>query len=74
VQFRLGFVPVASERYFFVCRQESLGQPAIAALIDLLRGAKFREIIAALPGYSAPHAGAVSTVTDALKMSDSAGA
>jgi molybdate transport repressor ModE-like protein len=65
-QFRLGFVPVATERYFFVCRQEGLTLPAIAALLDLLRGPKFAGIIAALPGYSAPRAGEVSTVAEAL--------
>lgn len=73
-QFRLGFVPVTTERYFFVCRQESLAQPAIAALIDLLRGPKFRAIVTGLPGYSAPRAGDVTTVGDALKIADSAGA
>jgi molybdate-binding protein len=67
-------VPVTTERYFFVCRQESLAQPAIAALIDLLRGPKFRAIVTGLPGYSAPRAGDVTTVGDALKIADSAGA
>lgn len=66
VQFRLGFVPLASERYFFACRQESLNEPALIALLDLLRGPRFAEIIAALPGYSAPRAGEVSSVSEAL--------
>jgi molybdate transport repressor ModE-like protein len=66
VQFRLGFVPLATERYFFACRQESLAQPPLVALLETLRGGKFAEIIAALPGYSSPRAGEVSSVAEAL--------
>jgi molybdate transport repressor ModE-like protein len=65
-QFQLGFVAVATERYFFACRQESLVLPEIEKLLSILRGAKFRDVIASLPGYSAPRAGEVSTVAEAL--------
>jgi molybdate transport repressor ModE-like protein len=65
-QFRLGFVPVATERYFFACRQESLAQPAVAALLGFLRGPEFAAVIASLPGYTAPQAGVVTTVGEAL--------
>ncbi len=65
-QFRLGFVPLAKERYFFACRQETLALPETEALLALLRGAKFRALISGLAGYSAPGAGEVLTVAEAL--------
>jgi hypothetical protein len=37
-------------------------------LLELLRGPRFAEIVASLPGYKAPHAGEVSTIGEALKM------
>jgi molybdate transport repressor ModE-like protein len=66
VQFRLGFVPLATERYFFACRQESLAQPPFSALLEALRGEKFAHVIAGLPGYSAPRAGEIATVAEVL--------
>src|SRR5262245_5739020 len=67
-QFRLGFVPLATERYYLACRQEQLGVPEVESLLALLRGAKFRTVIEGLAGYAAPNAGEVTTVGDALSM------
>jgi molybdate transport repressor ModE-like protein len=67
-QFRLGFVPLASERYFLACRQEHLVMPEVEALLSVLRGAKFRAVIESLAGYDAPRAGEVSTVGEVLSM------
>ena len=66
-QFRLGFVALATERYYLACRHEELGQPALASLIATLQGPQFSELIGSLAGYSAPKAGEVCTVTEALK-------
>ncbi len=65
-EFRLGFVPVVSERYFLACRQASLGSPAIQALLKLLRGRAFGELAASIPGYDATGAGEVLTVAIGL--------
>jgi len=56
--YRLGFVPVCRERYFLACRADDLGTAAMASLVALLRGERFRAAVAALPGYSAAGAGA----------------
>lgn len=64
-QYRLGFVPVCSERYYLACRAEEIDSAPIASLIALLRNPRFRERVAALPGYSAPHAGDILTSFDA---------
>jgi putative molybdopterin biosynthesis protein len=58
-QYRLDFVPLCTERYYLACRAAEVESPAIAALVALLRGAAFRQRVAALPGYDARDAGAV---------------
>ena len=58
-QYHLDFVPVCAERYFLACRADDLDSPPIAQLLEELRGPWLRELVAALPGYSAPDAGAV---------------
>jgi molybdate-binding protein len=65
-QFGLGFVPVATERYFLICRQETLEHPAVRDLLALLRSDAFNEVLATLPGYAADRPGEVTTILDAL--------
>ena len=67
-RFRLGFVPLATERYFLACRHEHLARPEVETLLALLRGPKFRAVIDSLAGYSAPGAGEVTSVSDALSV------
>jgi molybdate transport repressor ModE-like protein len=69
-QFRLAFVPLATERYFFACRHDHLGRPEVETLLGVLRGPKFRAVIDGLAGYQAPHAGRVSTVGEAFNMAE----
>jgi putative molybdopterin biosynthesis protein len=58
-QYHLDFVPICTERYFLACRADDLGSPPVAALLEELRGARLRELAAALPGYGAAGAGAI---------------
>jgi putative molybdopterin biosynthesis protein len=69
-QFALDFLPMAKERYFLICRDESLDLPESKELIELLRGQSFLDLIAGLPGYSAPRAGQVESVADAFPSID----
>jgi molybdate transport repressor ModE-like protein len=55
--YRLGFVPVCRERYHLACDAGRLDTPAMAQLLQALRGAAFAERVARLAGYSAPEAG-----------------
>jgi len=57
--YRLGFVPMCTERYFLACRLEDLESPAISGLIATLRGEEFRRRVGRLPGYSTSNAGDV---------------
>ena len=63
-QFNLDFIPVAKERYFLICRDETLELPEAAELIDLVRGPAFHDLIKGLPGYSAPRAGEVAGIAE----------
>jgi len=58
-QYHLDFVPVCTERYLLACRADDLDSPPVAALLEALRGPRLRELVASLPGYGAPDAGAV---------------
>jgi molybdate transport repressor ModE-like protein len=67
-QFGLGFVPIVTERYFLICRQDSLGTPAVRDLLALLRSDAFSELLATLPGYAADRPGEVTTILETLPL------
>ncbi len=55
----LDFVPLARERYHLVCLKSALTQPAVLALLNLLRSAQWQSRLAALPGHAAAESGQV---------------
>jgi molybdate transport repressor ModE-like protein len=63
-QFNLDFIPVAKERYFLICRDETLQLPEARELIGLVRGPAFKDLISGLPGYSSPRAGEIASLSD----------
>jgi molybdate transport repressor ModE-like protein len=65
-QFRLDFIPLATERYFVLCRSASLALPQVAHALDILRDADFRADIDRLPGYDAAHCGEVHPLGEVL--------
>jgi putative molybdopterin biosynthesis protein len=69
-QFNLDFIPVAKERYFLICRDETLALPEAQELVELLRGQAFRSLISGLPGYSAPRAGEVAGIVETFPFLD----
>ena len=73
-QYRLDFVPLATEQYCLALRRDHLRDARVIALIDYLLSATCRELIERLPGYSATHSGEVATVDDVLPMSPPAAA
>ena len=60
--FKLDFVPIASERYFLLCRNDVMDSPAIQVVLAALRDPAFRQDLSALPGYDASTAGTVSAL------------
>jgi len=66
-RFDLGFVPLASERYFFLCNRETAKGPALQRVIETLRSQDFRNLVQVLPGYDAEHCGELLTVDEAFR-------
>lgn len=65
-QFRLEFVPLARERYCLLSSPETLERPDVRALLDLIRDELFLQLVADLPGYTAPQAGEVASLEQAF--------
>lgn len=65
-QFGLDFVPLVEEAYFLVCLRDTLEQPPLLKLRQLLASASWREKVAQLPGYRAADSGEVLSLTRAL--------
>lgn len=63
-QFRLGFVPIATERYFFALHKDLLEQREMKLLIGLLRGDAFHDTVASLHGVRAHRTGEIARIED----------
>ncbi len=55
----LGFVELATERYYLAGRQASLTSPQVRRLLAMLRSAPVRRALASLPGYDTAGCGRV---------------
>ncbi|HEY8977492.1 MAG TPA: substrate-binding domain-containing protein [Burkholderiaceae bacterium] len=64
--FKLDFIPLATERYFAVCRCDALARPEIEQARAILRSDAFRSEVDALPGYRARNSGEVTPLGDIL--------
>jgi putative molybdopterin biosynthesis protein len=62
----LGFVPLVHERYHLACLKAALDQPAIQALLTLLRGAAWRHGLGTLPGYESANSGEIQSLSALL--------
>ena len=67
LQFGLHFIPLVEENYFLACLSCNVGHPAIQRLREVLAGARWRQILAQLPGYQpAVGAGGLLVIEEAL--------
>ena len=64
--FKLDFIPLATERYFAICRRDALERPEMVQLLGILRGDDFRAAVDALPGYRAMRCGSVHLLDEVL--------
>jgi molybdate transport repressor ModE-like protein len=58
-RFGLDFIPLVTERYFFLCHAGRADTPAVGQALTILRSAELRKAINKLPGYDATHCGRV---------------
>ncbi|MEW6022993.1 MAG: substrate-binding domain-containing protein [Pseudomonadota bacterium] len=68
-QFDLDFIPLLSERYFFVCEEAVLSDPRFLPVLAYLRGPEYRSRLLEHPGYEGQEAGRVSTCGEVLALS-----
>ncbi len=67
-RYGLDFLPMVTERYFFLGTAEALASPQVVAMVALLRDGAFRAQLGALPGYDATDCGSVQTLPEALGL------
>jgi len=65
-RFKLAFVPLAMERYFFACAKSALRGSALKILLELLHGAGFATAVGRLPGYDGSRSGQLEPLDAAL--------
>lgn len=64
--FKLHFVPVATERYFLACSRDALEQPNIKHVRKIMESSDFKARVNQLPGYSAEECGKIMDVNAAF--------
>jgi molybdate-binding protein len=65
-RFKLDFIPLARERYFFAVSTETLEQPQMRKVIDVVKTANFRDMVQQLAGYDASNTGDILTLQQAF--------
>ncbi len=62
----LGFVSLIIEDYYLVCLKAALDEPAVQALLQVLRDELWQQQIGALPGYQPERSGEVLSLSEQL--------
>ena len=65
-RFKLDFLPVLRERYYFASDAAALDRPELKQVLRLLRSAEFRAAVAAIPGYDGRIAGKIVSLPQAF--------
>lgn len=64
--FRLDFVPVITERYFLLCRDDMVQTPALQKVLAALKDPVFLDTLRKLPGYDPAAAGEAMRLREAF--------
>ena len=65
-RFKLDFIPLLKERYFFALPSDSLGRPEMRQVIEVMCSGAFRSAVNQLPGYDASETGTILTLEQAF--------
>lgn len=66
----LDFVPLVQESYHLVCLKSALAEPAIAALLALLKSPRWQQQLASIAGYAPAHCGEIQSLRQVLPWWD----
>jgi len=67
-QFKLDFLPLVREHYYFALRIDAVEEPAMRQLLELMRDPAYHRLVAALPGYDAAGTGDLVSIADAFSL------
>jgi molybdate transport repressor ModE-like protein len=70
-QFKLGFIPLVRERYFFALHTAALEDGLMARLLAVLREPGYHRLVDALPGYDAARTGDIESLQEAFQHTGS---
>jgi molybdate transport repressor ModE-like protein len=70
LQFQLGFLPLATERYYLAAHRDTLEKPEAKFLLGLLRGDAFHDVVTELHGERPHRTGDVSSLRDTSPWSE----
>jgi molybdate-binding protein len=65
-QFKLDFLPLVKEVYYFAVRRDALDEPAMRELLAMMRTPAYHKLVDALPGYDAHGTGEVVSIEEAF--------
>jgi molybdate transport repressor ModE-like protein len=65
-RFKLDFIPLVRERYFFAVRSDALGDPLIRQLVSVLQLPEYHERVNELTGYDATDTGKIMSLQQAF--------
>ncbi|SFC35547.1 substrate-binding domain-containing protein [Massilia yuzhufengensis] len=67
-QFKLDFIPLVRETYYFAVRRDALDGAAMCQLLALMRQPSYHKTVAALPGYDAAGTGELVSIAEAFSL------
>ncbi|MFC0253403.1 substrate-binding domain-containing protein [Massilia consociata] len=68
-QFKLDFIPLLREHYYFALRRDAVDEPAMRQLLGMMRQPSYQRLVAALPGYDASGTGELVSIAEAFGLS-----
>ena len=67
-QFKLDFLPLVREHYYFALRIDAVDEPVMRQLLDLMRDPGYHKLVNALPGYDATGTGELVSIPEAFSL------
>jgi molybdate transport repressor ModE-like protein len=67
-QFKLDFLPLVREHYYFALRTDAVDAPVMRQLLEVMRDPGYHRLVAALPGYDATGTGELVSIAEAFSL------
>ena len=67
-QFKLDFLPLVREHYYFALRRDAVDEPIMRQLLELMRAPAYHCLVDALPGYDAGGTGELVSIAEAFSL------